>query len=446
MTLIRNMTEGKPGSLIFQFAVSLMLGNVFQQMYTFVDTLVVGRCVGVSALAALGSIDWLVFLMLGCVQGVTQGFSIYISQCFGNGETEKLKKVIVNSIYLSLLISVVLTMVGIMVCEPVLQIMDTPQEVIPFAVNYLLVLYGTVGVSVFYNLFAAILRGIGDSTTPLKAVTIASISNILLDILFVAIGGWGVIGAAVATVLAQIISIVYCLEVIKDENILCFEKKLFRVDYIYMREMMLLGVPMGLQNMITAFGGMIVQSIINSFGVIFIAGFTAANKLYGLLESAASSYGYGIASFAGQNKGAGLYQRIHQGFKEASALGNMTAYLMSAVMLFFGKSIMRCFVTGATETIEKMLIIGYEFLVILAIFFPLLYLLYIWRACIQGMGNTIVPMLSSIVQLIMRMLCAILMTKVIGYRGIFWGEVFAWLGADVLLFIAYCVIKNKRKT
>ena len=124
----------------------------------------------------------------------------------------------------------------------------------------------------------------------------------------------------------------------------------------------------------------------------------------------------------------------------------MTAYLMSAVMLFFGKSIMRCFVTGATETIEKMLIIGYEFLVILAIFFPLLYLLYIWRACIQGMGNTIVPMLSSIVQLIMRMLCAILMTKVIGYRGIFWGEVFAWLGADVLLFIAYCVIKNKRKT
>ena len=236
------------------------------------------------------------------------------------------------------------------------------------------------------------------------------------------------------------------MEVIKDENILCFEKKLFRVDYIYMREMMLLGVPMGLQNMITAFGGMIVQSIINSFGVIFIAGFTAANKLYGLLESAASSYGYGIASFAGQNKGAGLYQRIHQGFKEASALGIMTAYLMSAVMFFFGKSIMRCFVTGATETIEKMLIIGYEFLVILAIFFPLLYLLYIWRACIQGMGNTIVPMLSSIVQLIMRMLCAILMTKVIGYRGIFWGEVFAWLGADVLLFIAYCVIKNKRKT
>lgn len=130
---------------------------------------------------------------------------------------------------------------------------------------------------------------------------------------------------------------------------------------------------MGLQNMITAFGGMIVQSIINSFGVIFIAGFTAANKLYGLLESAASSYGYGIASFAGQNKGAGLYQRIHQGFKEASALGIMTAYLMSAVMFFFGKSIMRCFVTGATETIEKMLIIGYEFLVILAIFFPFVY-------------------------------------------------------------------------
>lgn len=437
MAVVKNMTEGKPGKLILQFALSLMLGNVFQQMYTFVDTLVVGRFLGISALAALGATEWLVFLMFGCVQGVTQGFSITISQCFGSGDFHKLKKAIANSVYLGIGLSVLLTIAGVFACKPVLQIMGTPEEVLGYATDYLTLLYGAVGVSVFYNLLAAILRGVGDSTTPLKAVTIASVCNIVLDILLVAGLGWGIRGAAVATVLAQIISVGYCLWALRNEAVLRPGKDAFVPDVACMQKMLLLGIPLGIQNIITALGGVIVQSVINGFGVIFIAGFTAANKLYGLLETAASSYGYGVASFTGQNIGAGFYNRVKQGFKEASILGVITAYVMSAVMIFFGKPIMRCFVTGTADAVGEMLSVGYEFLIILAIFFPLLYLLYIWRACIQGMGNTLIPMISSMIQLVMRVLCAVLLTRVIGQSGVFWGEIFAWLGADVLLLLTY---------
>ena len=445
MAAIRNMTEGRPGKLIFQFALSLMIGNIFQQMYTFVDTLVVGRCLGVGALAALGATEWLVFLMFGCVQGITQGFSVVISQCFGSKEKEQLKKVVAHSVYLGLLLSVVLTVIGVLGCKPVLQIMGTPKEILGYATDYLLVLYGAVSVSVFYNLFAAILRGVGDSTTPLMAVSVASVCNILLDILFVAGFGWGIRGAAIATVFSQILSVAYCLWAIREEELLRTTRDAFIPDITCAQKMLKLGLPLGLQNIITAFGGVIVQSVINGFGVIFIAGFTAANKLYGLLETAASSYGYGVASFTGQNKGADFYNRVKQGFKEASVLGIITAYVMSAVMVLFGKPIMQCFVTGTADTVGQMLSVGYEFLLILAIFFPLLYLLYIWRACIQGMGNTLIPMTSSMIQLVMRVLCAVLLTKVIGQSGVFWGEILAWLGADALLLLTYYYMMADKK-
>lgn len=200
---------------------------------------------------------------------------------------------------------------------------------------------------------------------------------------------------------------------------------------------------MGLQNIITAADGVVVQLVINGFGVLFIAGFTAANKLYGLLEIAASSYGYAVASYTGQNMGAGLIQRIRKGLKEASILGVITAYVMSFIMLVFGKKILTCFVTGSASVVEETIAIGYEFLIILAIFFPLLYLLYIIRSCIQGMGNTVLPMISSMVQLVMRVSCALFLTKVIGQKGVFFGEIFAWIGADLLLLITYIYMMKK---
>lgn len=442
MADVKNMTEGKPGKLIFHFALSLIVGNVFQQLYTFADTMIVGKLIGVNALAALGATEWLVFMMFGCVQGVTQGLSIGISQKFGSRDEEGLKKRIAHSVYLSAILTVALTFAGLCLCKPFLKLLNTPVDIIGYSVSYLRILYGAVAVSVLYNLLSAILRAAGDSKTPLKAVTMASLCNIVLDVLFVMVFRWGIEGAAAATVFSQLVSAVYCLKVLGKESMLWPDRKNFVPDFRCMKELILLGVPMGVQNIITACGGVMVQSVINGFGILFIAGFTAANKLYGLLEIAASSYGYAVASYTGQNMGAGLYERIRRGLKESALLGIVTAYLMSAVMVLFGRPILRCFVAGEIALIEQTVMIGYEFLMILAGFFPLLYLLYILRSCIQGMGNTLLPMISSIVQLLMRVSCAFILTKVIGQQGVFWGEIFAWIGADLLLYITYLYMMN----
>lgn len=277
----------------------------------------------------------------------------------------------------------------------------------------------------------------GDSTTPLKAVTAASFCNIFLDFVLVAVFHLGISGAAFATIIAQIAAALYCLAVLWKMNLIKPDKAGRKPDIFCIRHLLALSLPMGLQNMITGAGGIIVQSVINGFGILFIAGFTAANKLYGLLEIAASSYGYAVAAYTGQNMGAGLLNRIRTGLKAAGVLGTLTAYIMSFIMLVFGKRILGCFVSGDAAAAEQTIAVGYEFLIILAIFFPLLYLLYILRSCIQGMGNAVLPMISSIIQLFMRVGCALFLTEIIGQRGVFFGEILAWAGADILLFFAY---------
>ncbi|MBO5055521.1 MAG: MATE family efflux transporter [Lachnospiraceae bacterium] len=443
---VKDMTTGSPGKLIFRFALSLMLGNVFQQLYTFADTMIVGRCLGVNALAALGATEWLTFMMFGCVQGITQGFSISISQKFGKHDRQGLEKDVVHSAYLSIGTALILTAAGLLLCRPVLQLLKTPEDIIGLSFAYLKILYGGVAVSVFYNLLAAILRAIGDSWAPLKAVTAASLCNIFLDIVFVAVFHWGIQGAAFATMISQAAAALYCLAVLWKMNFIKPDKASRKPDISCIRHLLALSLPIGLQNMITGTGGIIVQSVINGFGILFIAGFTAANKLYGLLEIAASSYGYAVASYTGQNMGAGLLNRIRKGLKDASVLGILTAYVMSFIMLVFGKRILGCFVTGDVEAVEQTIAVGYEFLIILAIFFPLLYLLYILRSCIQGMGNTVLPMISSMVQLFMRVGCALFLTEMIGQRGVFFGEILAWTGADILLFFAYLYQMKKMKS
>ena len=216
-----------------------------------------------------------------------------------------------------------------------------------------------------------------------------------------------------------------------------------RADRELIEQELRLGLPLCLQNMITSFGGLVVQSVINGFGVLFIAGYTAANKLYGLLEIAASSYGYAMSSYAGQNMGAGKRKRIGAGLRAANLIGTATAYLMSAVMILFGKPILSCFLTGDAATVEAALAIGFRFLCVLAVFFPLLYILYITRACVQGMGDGVFPMLSSAVQLVMRVGCALFLTRLIGESGVFFGEVMAWAGADLLLAGRYFYLERK---
>lgn len=438
-----DMTQGSPGRLILSFALPLMLGNVFQQLYTFVDTLVVGQALGVNALAALGASEWLTFLMFGSVQGLTQGFSVILSQKFGAGQEGELRRAVFQSALLSCVAAVFFTGLGQVALPVILTWLGTPEEIRGLTLLYLRFIYAGIPAAILYNTAAAILRAVGDSRTPLRAMTASSLCNIVLDVLFVWGLGWGIPGAAGATVIAQLLSGAYCLAGIRRISGLRLRREDCRADRELIMQELRLGLPLCLQNMITSFGGLVVQSVINGFGVLFIAGYTAANKLYGLLEIAASSYGYAMSSYSGQNMGAGKRERIGAGLRAANLIGTATAYLMSAVMILFGKQILSCFLSGDAATVEAALAIGFRFLCVLAIFFPLLYILYITRACVQGMGDGVFPMLSSAAQLIMRVGCALLLTRLIGESGVFFGEVMAWAGADLLLAGRYFYLERK---
>ncbi len=442
----KDMTTGSPAGLILRFALPLMLGNVFQQFYTFVDTMVVGQALGVKALAALGAAEWLTFLMFGLVQGLVQGFSLVMARQFGAGDDKGLKKAVAGAVWLSLGAAVLFTALGQLMLRTVLLLLRTPAEIIDLTLIYLRILYASLPVAFAYNLLAALLRALGNSKTPLQAMTLSSFCNIALDLLFVFGFGWGIQGAAAATVLAQLLAACFCFVKLRGSGLFSLGNKEYYPDRDVIKEQLKLGLPMGLQNMITAMGGLIVQSVINGFGVLFIAGYTAANKLYGLLEIAASSYGYAMSTYSGQNMGAARYDRIGKGLRAANLIGAATALLMSAIMVFFGKPVLGCFLTGDSVTVEGAMRIGYHFLLVLALFFPFLYILYVTRSCIQGMGNSLLPMISSIVQLVMRTGCALLLPALIGESGVFYGEVCAWLGADLLLAFSYFYCMKKLRT
>ena len=442
----KDMTSGSPAGLILRFALPLMLGNVFQQFYTFVDTMVVGQALGVKALAALGAAEWLTFLMFGLVQGLVQGFSLVMARQFGAGDEKGLKKAVAGAVWLSLGAAFLFTALGQLMLRPVLLLLRTPAEIIDLTLIYLRILYSSLPVAFAYNMLAALLRALGNSKTPLQAMTLSSFCNIALDLLFVFGFGWGIQGAAAATVLAQILAACFCCVKLRGSGLFSLGNKEYYPDREVIREQLKLGLPMGLQNMITAMGGLIVQSVINGFGVLFIAGYTAANKLYGLLEIAASSYGYAMSTYSGQNMGAARYDRIGKGLRAANLIGAATALLMSAIMVFLGKPVLGCFLTGDSVTVEGAMRIGYHFLLVLAFFFPFLYILYVTRSCIQGMGNSLLPMISSIVQLVMRTGCALLLPALIGESGVFYGEVCAWLGADLLLAFSYFYCMRKFRT
>lgn len=440
---IKSMTEGKPAKLILTFALPLMAGNVFQQLYTVVDTAVVGKYLGVNALAALGASDWLNWMMLGIIQGFTQGFAILMAQEFGAGHTDRLRRVICSAGVLSAAFSLLLIAAGQSIARPVLTLLQTPDDIIGDTLLYLRVMFLGIPIVMAYNLFACILRSLGDGRTPLYAMVAASLANIALDLLFVMGFQWGIAGAAAATLIAQLISGIYCLYHIFRIQILKFTREDLRPEQGLYGKLLTLGFPMAFQNCIIAIGGMIVQFVVNGAGVLFIAGFTATNKLYGLLEIAATSYGYAMITYVGQNLGAGKTERIRKGMRSALGLALLTSACIGAVMLLFGRLILGCFISGTPEEVEKTMEIAYFYLAVMSLCLPILYILHVVRSAIQGMGNTLLPMLSGIGEFIMRTSTALLLPLAVGETGIFFAEIAAWLGADIILVISYMITAKR---
>ena len=440
---IKNMTEGKPVFLIITFALPLMVGNVFQQLYTVVDTMVVGKALGVGALAALGAADWLNWMMLGTIQGLTQGFGILMAQEFGAGRPERLRKVVGNATILSVLGALLLLAAGQLIARPVLVLLQTPEEIIGNALLYLRIMFLGVPIVMAYNFLASILRSLGDGKTPLHAMIVAALTNIVLDLVFVLVFHWGIAGAAVATLIGQFVSVLFCLWHIRRIEMLALKRADFCLEGALGRKLLFLGSPMALQNVIISVGGMIVQFVVNGFGVLFIAGFTATNKLYGVLEVAATSYGYAMITYVGQNRGAGKIDRIRKGMRAALGVAMVTAVAIGVAMLVFGKFILGWFISGTPQEVEQTMQVAYFYLAVMSVCLPILYVLHVTRSAIQGMGNTVLPMVSGIAEFLMRALTAVLLPLAVGETGIFFAEVMAWAGADVILVISY--VKTVKK-
>lgn len=443
-TKIKDMTSGLPLKLIVTFALPLMVGNIFQQMYTVVDTMVVGKALGVDALAALGATDWLYWMWLGMIQGVAQGFGILMAREFGAKQYESLRSVVGSSVTLSALAAALLLVIGQIAASPVLALLNTPPEILDWSLLYLRIMFLGIPIVMAYNLLATILRSLGDGQTPLYAMIVAAFSNIGLDLLFVLVFHWGIAGAAVATLIAQGISSIYCLMKIRKIQFLTMKIEDFCLKPAMAGRLLSLGSPMAAQNAIIAIGGMIITAVVNGYGVAFIGGFTAANKLYGILEIAATSYGYAMITYVGQNLGAGKIHRIRKGMTLASVIAVATSAVIAAVMLILGNTIIGAFISGTPQEVAQATKIGYTYLAIMSFCLPVLYILHVTRSAVQGMGNTVLPMVSGIAEFIMRTGGVLLLPAMMGENGIFVAEVLAWAGADVILIPSYFITLRKR--
>lgn len=438
---IKDMTTGNELKLIFLFSLPLMLGNIFQQLYTVCDTIIVSRHLGVNALAAIGCSDWLTWMGISVVTGLAQGFSIPISHAFGTHDKENVQKCISTLIVNAILSTAVLLLIIFPFLPKILVLLKTPSNIMSMALTYTRVIYLGLFATMFYNALASVLRAFGNSKTPLHAMMIASICNVALDILFVMVFEWGIIGAGIATILAQFLAGCFCLY-----HVLSLKEYMPKKgckDLNYYKNQYRLGIPMAFQNILIAIGGMVLTSAVNQYGTYFLAGFTAMNKLYGVLEISAVSYGYAMVTYTGQNYGARKYDRISSGVKKVVLLSVATALLISIVLTIFGPFFLSCFITSGSKGADLALKYGTIFLRWLTVCLPILYLLHMYRSTIQGLSNALIPMISGLFELLMRISGALILPVFFGKEGLYPVEVLAWIGAVIILIPSYYWMEHR---
>ena len=436
MAYTRDMTQGSPTRLILGFCLPIVAGNLFQQFYSLVDTLVIGRVEGVTALAAVSSAGWLDWLVLSIAMGMAQGFGIQIAQSFGAKDEPELRRAAGQGLLLSVAVVLLIGALSQWLLRPTLVLMRSPDNTIDLTCLYLRIIFGGLPLVMAYNLFSGYLRAIGDSRTPLIAMTTAAICNILLDILFVATFRWSVVGVASATVLSQGISCVICLIALLRLPLMRLRPDDLHPDRPMMRRLISLGLPLAFQNLIISVGGLVLQGVVNSFGFLFMAGFNAAMRLTGLIELAGTSIGSAVGTFAGQNLGAGRVDRVRLGLRKSAQIAFGMALAVSACMLLFGRNILSLFVQDNPEIVAQVLTIGYRYLSVMSLGLPMLYMLFVYRSTLQGLGDTVAPMLSGIIELVMRMGTVLLLPLLIGEWGVYIAEIMAWFGASVMLIIS----------
>lgn len=431
--LTQDMTKKNPLGLILKFAIPLLIGNIFQQAYTIVDSIIVGRGVGSFALASIGAVDWLQWMLSASLIGLAQGFGVAFSRSFGEKDYKELK----NNIYIGFILSVIIGVLFVVFSEifsyKLLILLNTPTEIIYLSLEYIRFLFLGLIIVMMYNFLASILRAIGNSKTPLIAMIFAAIINICLDIYFIFELKMGVKGAAIATVIAQFFSAIYCFTVLKKIEILDFTKEDYKFNINKAIYLLKLGLPMSFMNIIIGIGGIIVQRVTNIFGIVFVTGVTITNKLYALFEIGGTSIGLSVATYTAQNHGAKNIDRIFKGFKAAVALAIISSFIIGGLMIVFGKNIISLFIDVNLDNSKKIIDVSYAYLSVMCFGLWLLHLLHIFRSTLQGLGNTLFPLYSSIIEFILRVTTVLIASKIIGGNAIFYSEISAWTGAVLFL-------------
>ena len=437
----RDMTVGSPMKHILGFTLPLLFGFLFQQFYGIVDTIIVGRFLGVNALAGVGSTGSVNFMTIGFCCGVCSGFAIPVAQKFGAGDYEGMLKNVSNCVLLSIIFSVLMTVIVVILCDEILIWTDTPSDIFQAAYDYILIIFIGIPTVYLYNMLSGILRSMGNSKAPLIFLLISSVLNIILDLVCIITFQMGVAGAAIATVASQLISGVLCLiYIVKRYEILHISKEEWKPDLHYMKILCSMGVPMGLQYSITAIGSVIMQTALNGLGAMAVAATTAANKVSMFFGCPFDAMGTTMATYGGQNVGAKKIERIGQGLKACLTVGFIYWIISFIVMCIFGERLNALFVDSPDP---EMMAQAQEFLLINGASFFLLALVNIVRYLIQGMGYSTFAILAGVFELVARTLAAIVLVPLFGFTGACFASPLAWVFADAFLIPAYFHVKKK---
>ena len=433
--MVKDMTNGSPSKHILGFAVPMLFGMLFQQFYNLVDTIIVGKTLGVEALAGVGATGSINFMIIGFCMGVCNGFVIPVAQCFGAKKPADLRKYVFNGYICSIVFAIVLTLASIIFCRRILIVMNTPADIIDHAYNYIVVIFIGIPTVFLYNMVSGVIRSLGDSKTPVVFLVLSSIINVVLDFFLILVCKMGVAGAGWATVTSQLISGLTCLiYMYKKYDILKGDKSERVLDRRFITNLCMNGVPMGLQYSITAIGSTILQAAVNTLGSTYVAAMTAGSKMFNFTCCPFDALGSTMATYAGQNVGAAKIKRLGQGVRSAMIIGSIYSVL-SLVALYFTTDYIALLFVNASET--TIIALTRQFILASACFYIPLTGVNVVRFCIQGMGFSVFAISAGILEMIGRAFAAIILIPSIGFMGACLASPIAWIAADAFLFPAF---------
>ena len=433
--MVKDMTNGSPSKHILGFAVPMLFGMLFQQFYNLVDTIIVGKTLGVEALAGVGATGSINFMIIGFCMGVCNGFVIPVAQCFGAKKPADLRKYVFNGYICSIVFAIVLTLASVIFCRRILIVMNTPADIIDHAYNYIVVIFIGIPTVFLYNMVSGVIRSLGDSKTPVVFLVLSSIINVVLDFFLILVCKMGVAGAGWATVTSQLISGLTCLiYMYKKYDILKGDKSERVLDRRFITNLCMNGVPMGLQYSITAIGSTILQAAVNTLGSTYVAAMTAGSKMFNFTCCPFDALGSTMATYAGQNVGAAKIKRLGQGVRSAMIIGSIYSVL-SLIALYFTTDYIALLFVNASET--TIIALTRQFILASACFYIPLTGVNVVRFCIQGMGFSVFAISAGILEMIGRAFAAIILIPSIGFMGACLASPIAWIAADAFLFPAF---------